>query len=349
MENENQNLQNSESATGADKKLNMRHKINAEETFTLAKDVFDIRCFIKNVYRNRAVIARRLNIVTLSLSAIFTFLYAAYVLFVSLSQKLGLGTEIFLYVLFGVYTALLITLSIVFLYSGRSSTKNVFKLKRALKIFKVILRLLSLVISVTAIVYALMDDVLDYSVAVDIVVIVISIIMIIFQLVPLIFGGTARLVRWLVSPVKIKHRFSAVILEWYELLVSGNASDGAIKKVSKRYFDDIGGVIDNYLIPALGKKYINSVKPATLIKVVDGASENEKQLVEGILKNLFAYATECGYVIFNPCNDLNFEGSVEEEDKPPKKTFKMRVLGYGLKKGKNMLEKFINESDETKQ
>lgn len=33
-------------------RVNIRHTISAEETFTLAKDVFDIRCFIKNVYAN---------------------------------------------------------------------------------------------------------------------------------------------------------------------------------------------------------------------------------------------------------------------------------------------------------
>ena len=40
----------------------VRHTISAEETFTLAKDVYDLRSFFKSVYSNRAVIARRLNI-----------------------------------------------------------------------------------------------------------------------------------------------------------------------------------------------------------------------------------------------------------------------------------------------
>ena len=42
-----------------EEKVSVRHTINAEETFTLAKDVFDIRCLIKNVYNNRAVIASK--------------------------------------------------------------------------------------------------------------------------------------------------------------------------------------------------------------------------------------------------------------------------------------------------
>ncbi len=344
---ENEKKQKETEVQDVEEKVNVRHTITAEETFTLAKDVFDIRCFIKNLYHNRAVIARRLNLVTISISTVFTLLYAAYVLFFSFTQKLGLGLEIFLYVLFGVYLVLLVSLFCVFLCGGRSSTKNVFKLKRALKIFKMLLRLSSLVISVTAIVFACMEEALDYSVAVDIIVIVLSVLMIILQLVPLIFGGTARLARWLISPVKIKHRFSSVVLEWYELLASGNAEGGAVKKVSKRYFEDIGGVIDNYLIPLMGKKYINSIKPVTLVNTVKYVSEKDRPVVEGVLKNVFAYATECGYVIFDPCRDLNFEGSVEEEEKPPKKTLKMRLVGFGLKKGKNMLEKFISESEES--
>ena len=56
---------NNENIPEKEEKVNIRHTITAEETFTLAKDVFDIRCFIKNVYANRAVIARRLNIISL--------------------------------------------------------------------------------------------------------------------------------------------------------------------------------------------------------------------------------------------------------------------------------------------
>ena len=58
----------------AEEKVSVRHTINAEETFTLAKDVFDLRCFIKNVYANRAVIARRLNVLTLTVSTVFMML-----------------------------------------------------------------------------------------------------------------------------------------------------------------------------------------------------------------------------------------------------------------------------------
>ena len=330
-----------------DEKVNVRHTITAEETFTLAKDVFDLRCFIKNVYSNRAVIARRLNIITLSFSAVFTLLYAAYVLFSSLYKKLNLQLEIVLYVFLGVYLALFLVLVIINACSARASTKNVLRIKKTLMAFKILVRLVSVAISITAIAFSTAGgELAAKNVALDILIIVFSVITMIVQLVPLIFGGLGKMVRWLLSPVKIKYRFSSVILEWYELAVSGTASSGAVKKVSSRYFDDIGTLIDNYLIPALGKKYINSIKPSALLNVVCRAEESDKPVLEGILKNVFVYATECGYVTFDPCKDLNFEGSVEEEEKPQKPTMRDRFLKVGKKIGKSMLEKYITGSAE---
>lgn len=325
-------------------RVNIRHTISAEETFTLAKDVFDIRCFIKNVYANRAVIARRLNILTLTVSTLFMMLYSAFVLYVSLAGKLNLGLEITLYCMLGAYGALFAAFLIVYACSVRSSTKNLVKYKRALKIFKVLVRLLSLAVSITAITFTVMGGELSAAnAAVDILIVVFSVITLIIQVIPLMFGGSARLVRWLLSPVKIKTRFSNVVLEWYELAVSGNAK-GAVKKVSSRYFDDIGALIDNYLIPALGKRYINSIKPSSLLNLVDKAEESDKPVLEGVLKNVFAYAAECGYVTFDPCKDLKFEGSVEEEEKPQRRSFKSRILNVGTKIGKSVLNKYIQDS-----
>ena len=330
-----------------DEKVNVRHTITAEETFTLAKDVFDLRCFIKNVYSNRAVIARRLNILTLSVSAVFTVLYAAYVLFTAFTKKLNLQYELTLYVMLGVYAALFAALIITTLCGGRAKTKNVLKIKRTLSFFKIMVRLTSIAISVTAIVFSMSGGEFAPSVvAVDILIIVFSVITLILQIFPLLFGGLAKLARWLLAPVKIKFRFGKVILEWYELTVSGTAT-GAAKKVASKYYEEIGTLIDNYLVPALGRKYINSIKPAALINVVNRAQENDKRVLEGILKNVFAYATECGYVTFDPCRDLNFEGNIEEEEKPPKKTFRDRLLNIGKKVGKSMLDKYISDSVNT--
>ena len=331
-----------------EEQVNVRHTITAEETFTLAKDIFDIRCFIKNVYSNRAVIARRLNILTLTVSTVFMLLYSAYVLFTGLTRKLGFEFQIVLYCLLAAYVVLFVVLITISVLGSKAGTKGVIKVKRTITVVKLLVRLLSIAISITAIVLSRSDDTAAANVAVDILIIVFSVITVIVQLFPLLFGGTGKLVRWLLSPVKVKCRFSKVILEWYELAVSGNAKSGAVKKVSKKYFENIGTQIDTYLIPALGNKYINSIKPAAILNVVDKATEEDRPVLEGILKNVFSYAAECGYVTFDPCKDLNFEGSVEEEEKAPKQTLKDRILKFGIKKGKSMLDKYIAEStDET--
>lgn len=330
-----------------EKKVNVRHTITAEETFTLAKDVFDIRCFIKNVYSNRAVIMRRLNILSLSISAFFTLLYVGYVLLTALTKKLDYGVDIVLYALLGVYAALLITLFIVSICAGRSKTKSVFKIKRTLTVFKILVRLVSIALSIMAIALSVPDGKTAAGTAVDIIIIVISILMLVLQIVPLLCGGVGRLARWLLSPVKIKYRFSAVALEWYELVISGK-SIGSSKRVASRYFDDIGVLIDNYIIPAIGKKYINSIKAATLLNLAAGADESDRPIVEGILKSVFAYSAESGYVTFDPCKDLDFEGSVEEEEKQSKPTLKGKLFNVGKKIGKSVIDKYVIGEGEPK-
>ena len=68
-------------AAADDEVREVRHTISAKETFTLAKDVFDLRTLIKNLYSNRAQIARRLNLIGTIFSVLFTILYAAFLLF----------------------------------------------------------------------------------------------------------------------------------------------------------------------------------------------------------------------------------------------------------------------------
>ena len=331
----------------AEEKVSVRHTINAEETFTLAKDVFDLRCFIKNVYANRAVIARRLNVLTLTVSTVFMMLYSAYVLFTSLTRKLAVQLEIALYSMLGVYGALFIALIIVYACSTRANTKSMVKYKRVLNVFKLLVRRTSVAISITAIVFANgSGDMTAQNAAVQILIVVFSVITVIVQVIPLLFGGTGKLVRWLLSPVKVKTRFSKVLLEWYELAVSGSAREGAVKKVSSEYFDDIGVLIDNYLVPAAGKKYISTFKSVTLLNLVERAPEEDKPILEGVLKNVFSYAEECGYITFNPCRDLPFEGSVEVEEKPARQTMKGRLLKVGQRIGKSVLDKYIMGSND---
>lgn len=326
--------------------VTVRHTINAEETFTLAKDVFDIRCFIKNVYNNRAVIARRLNVLTLSISFLFTALYIAYIFATGLMSKLSLPAEVFLYVLLGAYGALFIAMLIITLAGGRKA-KNVKKIKKTLSVFRLIVRLLSLAIAIAALVFAAREGgVSATQTALNIVLIIFSIVTLVFTVIPLFCGGLGKMARWLLSPVKRKVRFSAVALEWYELTVTGGGTGLSVKKVSHEYYDAIGKCLDNFLIPQLGKKWVSSVKSALVLSVTDKAEDGDREIVEGILKSVFAYAEECGYVTFNPCKDLELSESIYVSEKPPKKTMKDRLVGMGKKIGKSMLDKYIISSSE---
>lgn len=328
-----------------EEKVNIRHTINAEETFTLAKDVYDIRSLIKNIYSNRALIARRLNLLTLSFSLVFTLIYVAYILGTGLLNKLSLASDIAIYCVLGIYAVLFLTLFILTMCSLNAKAKNIKKFKRALSFFRLAVRLISVVITVIALVFTMNDEYAAKYVAVDIVLIVFSIICLIVQVIPLFFGGLGKLARWLLSPVKVKYRFATVALEWYELTLTEGSDKTSVKRVSKKYYDSIGVCLDTVIIPALGRKYISSVKPGQVLNVVDNVSDEDKPLVEGILKTIFAYATECGYVTFDPCRDLNFEGSIEEEEKQPK-SVKSRLMGLGKKIGMSLLDKYIDKSTE---
>ena len=329
-----------------EEKVNIRHTINAEETFTLAKDVYDIRSVIKNIYNNRAVIARRLNLLTISFSLAFTLIYVAYILGTGLLGKLSLSADIVLYSLLGVYAVLFIALFVLSLCSIRAKAKNIQKFKRILSYFRLAVRLCSIAITIVALVFAMGGE--QYAakhVAVDILLIIFSILCLIVQSIPLLCGGFGKLARWLLSPVKVKHRFSTVALEWYELTLTAGSDKTSVKKVSKKYYDSIGVCLDTFIIPAIGKKQISSIKSAQVLGLVMDAAEEDRPLVEGILKNIFTYALECGYVTFDPCRDLNLEGSIEEEEKQPK-TVKSRLMGIGKKIGMSLLDKYIDKSTE---
>lgn len=323
-----------------DKKI--RHTISAEETFTLAKDVFDLRTLIKNIYSNRAIIARRLNLVTFCISSVFTMLYLAYILYASFNGKLSLGSEITLYCLAGVYALIAAVLIVFTVISFKAQAKNIKKLNLTLKIIRLAARLASIAISIAAIAISKADGP-SLNVALDIVVIIISVITLIIQIIPLLFGGSAKFARWLLSPVKIKMRFSAVSVEWYNLAVTGKPLKGSERKVSKKHYEAIGEIIDGTLNPAIGSKYITAIKPVQLLELAENCPEDSRPVLEGVLKSIFAYAAECGYIVFDPCRDLNFTGTVEEEQK---KTLKQRLMGVGTKIGKRMLDKYIAASSD---
>lgn len=326
-----------------EEKVTIRHTINAEETFTLAKDVYDIRNLVVNIYNNRAVIGRRLNFISMSLSLIYTLLYVAYILGTGLLKKLSMQANIVLYCLLGVYAVLIIALFIVTMCEIGAKAKNIKTHKKVLTYFRLCIRLISLAITIMALAFATRDEFSAQHIAVDIVLIIFSILCLIVTVIPLFCGGLGKLSRWLLSPVKIKYRFSKVALEWYELAVTSSSDIGSVKRVSKRYYDDIGRCLDNYLIPSLGKKYVTAIKSPLLYTVAEKSPQEDKPIIEGILKNIFAYATECGYVSFDPCKDLKFEGSIEEEVKQPK-TVKSRLFGMGKKIGMSILDKYIDKN-----
>lgn len=334
-----------------EEKVVIRHTINSDEVFTLAKDVYDIRNVLFNIYNNRALIGRRLNMLTMTCSLAFTLLYVAYILFTGLIKKLSIGLSIALYCILGVYAALFALLIILTICEIGAKAKNIQKYSKTLALFRLAIRLVSIAITAVALAFAMGKE--EYAakyVAVDIFLIIFSLACMIIQVIPLLCGGFGKLARWLLSPVKIKCRFSKVALEWYELMVTSGSESKTVKKVAKKYYSEIGVCLDNFLIPAFGKKYINAIKSAQILSVVSLATEEDRPLVEGICKNVFEYANECGYVTFDPCRDLKFEGSIDVEEKGAG-TVKSKVFGLGKKigasVGMSLLKKFVDrKSDE---
>jgi hypothetical protein len=324
----------------------IRHTISAEEAYTLGKDIFDIRCFIKSVYNNRAQIARRLNLLSFIFSIVFTLLYVAYMLFGGLLKKLSLGWTIAVYAVLGAYALLTILLLSFSIAAGKNnSTKKSKKYSKTLKFFRYAVRLSSLAMGIVSLAMSASGGTKDaVGIAVDTVAIIISIVFIIFSAIPLVCGGFGGMARWLLSPAKIKRKFSFVVLEWYQLLVNGGNKSKAVQKVSSEYMDDIARIVDNVLIPTLGKKYMTSITVNNIYSAISKAGEEDRYICEGVIKNVFSYATECGYVTFNPCKDMELEGSIEVEEKPKKESLKNKII---KKAGMSILSKVLGKSDKS--
>ncbi len=318
------------------------HKISADEAFTLAKDVYDIRCLIKSVYANRAQIKRRLNFVGTIGSICFTLLYVAFMIFSGITKITSLASQVIIYTIIGVYAALTVAVIVFSIVSSRSSTtKNVKKKNNTLKILRYVTRVVSLIMGITAIVISAISGTDDsMSIALNTVATIVSIVFVIFSALPLIFGGFGGLARWLLSPTKIRRRFSFVVLEWYQLLVSDNGNHKTIKKVSKEYVEDIGRIVDGNLLPSLGRKYIQTITVSNIYSALELVPEEDKAVTEGVLKNVFGYAEECGYVNVNPCKDMNLEGSIEVAEKPKKPSLKEKI---GKKLGKGIINSIFGD------
>ncbi len=321
----------------------VRHTISAEETFTLAKDVFDLRCFIKNIYANRAVIARRLNIFSLLCSVIFTLAYVGYALWSALVNELTYGLQLTIYCLVDIYAVLVVTLLIISLLAAKATTRTVKKYNRVLKIIRFFVRMVSIAMAIIAIVFGSGGE-SSLSIAIEIVMIILSIICIIVQAVPLIFGGVSNLARWVISPAKGKTRFSVVLLEWYALVGKNGGEFSSTRKISPRYLNDIDRCIDGFLIPRLGKKYIKNIDVNDIYSATESVPEDLREIAEGIFKNVFAYASECGYVNSNPTKVMDLEGSLEEKQKP-KRGIKASLMNMGKKLGKSIVKSYLDSSD----
>ncbi len=296
--------------------------------------------WIKPVYDNRAQIARRLNAVSTAISIIFFMLYIPFLLMGKLYKDLSLGLDVAIYVCIGVYIATLFALFIVTLVSGKSSsTEMAKKHKKTRKIVLLVVRLASLAIAITALVIsATHGNKSTIGATFDTVAIVFAVMSIIFTGLPLIFGGVAGFFRWLISPAKVKYRFSFVAIEWYQSLTSEQQLNKAIRRAARKYGERMRVLLDDYFLPAIGKKYMYAVDCAALLKLLDSVPAEERNIAEWMTKEIFDYAEECGYVRINPCKDLELEGDIDLEGKNKKaaedKRKRPSIFNRKQKKGK---------------
>lgn len=282
--------------------------------------------WVKPIYDNRAQIFRRLNAVSTAISIIFFMLYIPFLLLGKLYKDLSLGLDVAVYVCIGVYVVTILALFIVTIASGKSTTTAMAKKhKKTRKIVLFVVRLASLAIAITALVISASRGTKSpVGATFDTVAIVFAVMSIIFTGLPLIFGGMAGFFRWLISPAKVKYRFSFVAIEWYQSLTSEQQLNKAIRKATRKYGERMSALLDNYFLPAFGKKYMYAVDPAALIKLLDSVPAEERNIAEWMTKEIFDYAEECGYVKVNPCKDMELEGNIDLEGKNKKPTEEKR-------------------------
>lgn len=278
---------------------------------------------IKPVWENRAQIKRRWNGLVTAISVIFFLLYVPILLFSKIAKGLSLGWDIALYVCIGVFVASVIVMVIILIISGRSTnTVTSKRCRKASSIILFVVRIASVALSITAICISGNGE----SSALDTILLVLAIVSIVFTAISLIFGGIVGFFKWLISPPKIKYRFSFVALEWKQRVDEGKREQSkAVKKSYNKNRDRVAACLDNYLLPVLGKAYINNVDGEKLMALIDNLPEEDKNLTEWIIKEIFSYAKTCGYLTADPCDGLELDGDVLQE-KPPKQESE-RVLG----------------------
>ena len=290
----------------------------AKNVGNIATEVYND--WIKPIRDNWPQIKRRLSIITTLISVVFFILYVPFMLFSKLTKGLSVGWDVALYVCMGVYISTIVALLIVSLASRNSNTiAKEKKRKTASKIILLIVRLASLAIGITALIISAMEGTSDSSTAViDTIAIIFATASIIFSAFPLIFGGIGGFAKWLISPAKIKFKFSFVLLEWYQSFNDEQRLDKTMKRIAKKYGERIGACIDSYFLPALGNKYIKAVDEHVLAKMLETVPAEDVNICEWITKRVFDFAEECSYIDVNPCDKMELYGDIAKENKAKK-------------------------------
>lgn len=268
--------------------------------------------WIKPTYDNRAQISRRLNGIFTAVSFISFLIYVPFLLFSKIANGLAMGWEVALYACVGVYAVTLITLLLVTVLSGKSTSTDMAKRRRkALKVVLFIVRVASVAIAITALVITKMSNTESkLSTALSTVGIIFSIVSLVFGALPLVTGGFGRFFKWLISPTKIKRTVSFIALEWYELVTSGRGVTG-VKSVDKKYFESVGRTIDEYILPMFGSRYAKAISPEEISAMLLAQPESSRDLTEAVLASIFDYALGCNYVQSNPCLELGMSDDIK--------------------------------------
>lgn len=332
---------------------NSNASVSQVKLSSIVRDVYDAISFGKRVYSNRAVISRRISVLSITVGFIFTLLYIAYILLSGLAAKLSVSFEVVTIVLISAYAVVLIACLVISLCTPNVKTKKAKFIGTLLKIFRYAAKILSLAISIACLVLSInAGSESAAGIAFDTVMIIISVLVAVLQGVLLLSGGIGGFIRMLISPVNRKVKFSVVAMEWFGLITADEKAKGVAGKVSKKYLDEIGEVLDVAVIPALGKKHIRNITADDLTLVLAGLSPELLPVGEGAMKNLFGYACECGYIIENPCDSLELEGKVEEEesgkDKITKKikgTITGKIGGFIAGIGQSALDNMLSDDD----
>lgn len=274
-----------------------------------ASDIYDT--WIKPVHDNWEQIKRRCNALVTIISAVFFIAYVPMLLFGKMVNGLSIGWDVALYTCIGVYVCALIAFIAITAASGATNKSVANKrLKRASKIILFFVRIASTVMSIMAITISGLGE----SGALNVAVLVFAIVSLVFSAISLVFGGVAGFLKWLISPAKIRRRFSFVAFEWRQAVDDGlRGYDKRLQKSVKKYREKIDFCLDTYLLPQFGKKYIDVIDSVSVVYILGRIPAEDKNTAEWVVSDLFSYAYGCGYVPANICDGLELSKEVVVE------------------------------------